>query len=76
LTGGQAGQDLGSDRSLADARDELLDDLEVDVGLEQRQADFAHRAVHVGLGHAAAAGQGAQRPAQSLAQGIEHGRSG
>ena len=27
------------------ARDEVLDDLEVDVGLEQREADLAHRLV-------------------------------
>ena len=33
-----------AERALADARDELLDDLEVDVRLEQREADLAHRA--------------------------------
>ena len=30
--------------------DELLDDLEVDVGLEQREADLAQGDVEVGLG--------------------------
>ena len=36
LAGGEALQDLGANRLLADARDEVLDDLEVDVGLEER----------------------------------------
>ncbi len=35
---------VGAERPLAYARDEVLDDLEVDVGLEQRKADLAHRA--------------------------------
>ena len=57
LAGGQALEDLGADRTLAHAGDEVLDDLEVDVGLEQGEADLAHRGVDVGLGHAAATGQ-------------------
>ena len=44
LAGGQALLDFLADRALADALDELLDDLEVDVRLEQREADLAHRA--------------------------------
>jgi hypothetical protein len=32
-----------AERTLAHLRDELLDDLEVDVGLEQRETDLAHR---------------------------------
>ena len=35
-------QDLLAARALPDLRDEVLDDLEVDVGLEQRKADLAH----------------------------------
>ena len=57
LAGGEALQDLRADRPLADAGDEVLDDLEVDVGLEQRKPDLAHRGVDVGLADAAAAGQ-------------------
>ena len=34
---------VGAERPLAYARHELLDDGEVDVGLEQRKADLAHR---------------------------------
>ena len=33
-----------AERPLAHARDEVLHDLEVDVGLEQREPDLAHRA--------------------------------
>ena len=40
----QALLDFLADGALADALDELLDDLEVDVRLEQREADLAHRA--------------------------------
>ena len=53
-----------ADGPLADPCDEVLDDLEVDVRLEQRQADLAHRGVDVGLADPAAAGQVAERLAQ------------
>ena len=42
--GRQALLDVLAERALADLRDELLDDVEVDVGLEQREAHLAHRA--------------------------------
>ena len=54
-------------------RDEFLDDLEVDVGLEEGESDLAHRGVHVGLADPAAAGQAAEGRAQALAEGVEHG---
>ena len=44
LAGLQALQDLLAEGALANLGDELLDDLEVDVGLEQREADLAHGA--------------------------------
>ena len=46
--------DVGAEAALLDGRRELLDDLEVDVGLEQREADLAHRLVDVVLGQRAA----------------------
>ena len=73
LAGRQALEDLVADGPLADARDEVLDDLEVDVGLEQRQPDLAHGGIDVGLADPAAAGQVAERLAQPLAEGVEHG---
>ena len=46
---------LGAEAALLDRGRELLDDLEVDVRLEQREADLAHRAGDVLLGQGAAA---------------------
>ena len=43
LAGLQALQNLLAEGALAYLRDELLDDLEVDVGLEQGETDLAHR---------------------------------
>ena len=73
LAGGQRLQDVLADGLLADARDEVLDDLEVDVGLEQGETDLAHGGIHVGLAHPAAAGQAVEGRSQTLAEGVEHG---
>ena len=40
----QALEHVRAERALAHAADEVLDDLEVDVGLEQREPDLAHGA--------------------------------
>ena len=64
------------DQVLADPGDEVLDDLEVDVGLEEGEPDLAHGGVHVGLADPAAAGQVAERLSQPLAEGVEHGSDG
>ena len=55
LAGVEALQHVGAQTALLHRRRELLDDLEVDVGLEQRKTDLPHRAVDVGLGQLAAA---------------------
>src|SRR4029079_16647801 len=73
LAGGQGLQDVGADRLLADAADEVLDDLEVDVCLEQREGYLSHRGVAFRLAHAAAAGEVGKRRAEALAQAVEHG---
>ena len=44
LPGREALRHVRAERALAHARDELLHDLEVDVRLEQREADLAHGA--------------------------------
>ncbi len=72
LAGVERLQDLGPDGALADPGRELLDDLEVDVGLEQRQPDLAHGGIDVGLGDAAATGQGAEGLAEAIGEGVEH----
>ena len=53
-------------------RRELLDDLEVDVGLEQREADLAHRGVDVVLGQRAALADRGERALELLGEGVEH----
>ena len=44
LAGREALQDVVAERLLAYAPDEVADDGEVDIGLEQGEADLAHRA--------------------------------
>jgi hypothetical protein len=73
LAGVEALEDVLADRLLADGRDELLDDLEVDVGLEQREPDLAHGGIDVGLADPTPAGEVPEGLAQALAEGVEHG---
>ena len=44
LAGREALQHLLAERALAHVSDEVADDLEVDIGLEQREPDLAHGA--------------------------------
>ena len=57
---------LGGEAALLGARDELLDDLEVDVGLQKREADLAHRGVDVLLGQAPLAAQAGEDALQAV----------
>ena len=72
LAGIQAGEQVGPDGALADARDEVLDDLEVDVGLEQGEADLAQRDVEVGLGDPCLAAQALGDALQARGERFEH----
>ena len=66
LAGVEALEHAGADRLLADVGDELLGDLEVDVGLEQREADLAHRLVDVGLAQLPARAQVRERALEAI----------
>ena len=55
-----------AERPLAHARDEVLHDLEVDVGLEQREADLAHRAGDRVLVEPASAAEVAERVLEAV----------
>ena len=68
----EALQDVRAARALAHRGHEVLDDAEVDVGLEQREADLAHGARDVVLGQAPAAAQVAERRGQPVGEGVEH----
>ena len=69
----QALQNLLIDRLVADAIDERLDDLEVDVRLEQRHADFAQRGLDRLLGEADLTAQRPEDSLQAVTERIEHG---
>ena len=59
---------LGADGALADAGDEAADDLEVDVGLEQGEADLAQDLVDLGLAEAALAAEALEDPVEAIGQ--------
>ena len=61
-------------RPLAHALDEFLDDPEVDVGLEQREPDLAHRARDRLLVERAALADVAERRLELVGQRFEHSR--
>jgi len=66
-------EDLGADGRRLDPVDEVLDDLEADVGGEEGAADLLEALFDVGLGEAALAGKLPEDAAQGFAQGLEHG---
>ena len=68
----QAREHLLADGALAHGGDERLDDAEVDVGLEQREADLAHRAIDVLGAERAAGAQIAERCLQFVGERLEH----
>src|SRR5919204_36161 len=72
LAGVELPDDVGAQAALLDRRGELLDDLEVDVGLQQREADLAHGLVDVVLGQRAAAADVGQGLLELLGEGVEH----
>ena len=69
----QPAEHLQAQGSLAHARHELLDDLEVDVRLEQGKPNLAQRDVEVGLGDAGLAAQALGDRLQARGEGLEHG---
>jgi hypothetical protein len=68
-------QDVLSGRALAHLGDEVLDHLEIDVRLEQREADLAHRLRDRLLVEAALAAEVAEGVLEFVGEGVEHGRT-
>ena len=64
LGGREGGEHLLSHGLFLDGFDELLDDFEVDVGFEQRHADFAQSGLHVRRRELAFAAQVFEDPLQ------------
>ena len=69
----QAAEHVLPHRPVANAVDERLDDLEVDVGLEQREPDLAQRRLDVLGRQPRLAAQRLEDVLQACAQGVEHG---
>ena len=72
LAGIEALQHALADAALADLRGELLDDLEVDVGLEQGEPDLAHGAIDVCLAQLAARANAGERVLKAIGELVEH----
>jgi hypothetical protein len=68
----EALQDLGADRALLHLLDELFDELEVDVGFEQRLAHLAHGVFDVFLGDLALAAEPVEDGVEALGQAFKH----
>ena len=64
--------DLGGHAALLGLGNELLDDLKVNVGLEQRHANVAHGRSNIGLGQLTLAAQAVKCVVEAIAQGIKH----
>jgi hypothetical protein len=65
-------QHVGPQRALAHASHELLDNLEVDIRLEQRETNLAQGDVEVGLGDLGLASQTGSDRLETRGQGFEH----
>ena len=75
LPGSQALHDVLADCTLAHGGHEVLHDLEVDVGLEQREAYLAHGGVDVVLREPSLAGEVGEDVLESVGEVLEHAGS-
>jgi lipooligosaccharide transport system ATP-binding protein len=72
LTGSEALREIHPDQLVANSRHEVPDDAQVDVRLQQGQADLAQGFVDVGFAQAAAAAQPAEDRVEAVGKGLEH----
>ena len=72
LLGGEAAQHFLTERVPLDRFDEVPDDLQVDVGLEERQAHVAERVLDVPFGDPSLSLQLAQQGIELLRESFEH----
>jgi hypothetical protein len=74
LAGGDALHHLLADGALADLCDEILDHRQRHVGLEQGDADLAHRVGDVALAQGATPLEAVEDAGQPAGQALEHQR--
>ena len=72
LRGRECGQHIFADCFLSDAIGEFLDDFEVNVGLEQSDANFLQRVVDMPLVELGLAAQGLEDPIHLVLEVVEH----
>ena len=72
LGGRERGKHFGADGFLADVLDELVDDVEVDVGFKQGHADFAQRFGDVFFGERALAAKVLEDALQFVGKVLKH----
>ena len=73
LAGIEALEHVLADGPFPDAFNEVLDDLEIDVGLKQGQTHFAQRGLNVFLGQPGLAPDLAENVFESVCKAVEHG---
>ena len=74
LRSGDRLEDALADRALANGRDELAHDLQVHVGLEERDANIAEGLVKIRLADARTAAEPLERVGQTVRELFEHQR--
>ena len=75
LTGFQALEDFRSKRLLLDSLAEVVDDIEIDIGLQKCLSDFLHGLAYVRLAESATAREIAEGLAEAVTESVEHGFS-
>src|SRR5208337_4671812 len=73
LFGGERAQYFGAERLGLDVLDKIANDLDIDVGLEQREPDFSERILDIALGDAAMALEFFEDPFEAVAERVKHG---
>ena len=72
LLGGERAQDLLTECACSYVLNEIANDLDIDVGLEQRQADLTQRIFDIALGDPPLAFELLEDAFESIAKSVEH----
>src|SRR5579862_1182529 len=72
LFGRERSENFGAESLVLDVLDEIADDLDIDVGLEQRETDFAERIFDIALGDPALALEFFENSFEAVAERVKH----
>ena len=73
LLGRERAEHFLAERLGLDVLDKIANDLDIDVGFEQREPDFAQRLFDIALGDAPGALEFSEDPFEAVAERIKHG---